>query len=227
MRFSCNLNGTCEEDFDEGIYLTRQQCQASCQSLGEGADTREAAYLAMSFNLEQALNAAPSDRVNLIRRITGVTVTADDSWDTLASIITDDYLELYRREGNIFLLYLEARLDEFDFLLLELISPRYTSISPNWSKIRLIITSDIRQLFQGYHDIYFFVELQEEPPPSLAELISALQLQIALIILETFDLPQDPANHHNYVGEVSQHWPYLLEQFGPTIPYQEMIGIDR
>jgi hypothetical protein len=73
QRYTCNLDGQCEVDGDGRLSL--EACQQNCRPLEGGADTKEIAYEILSFDLGEALKAAPSDRVALIRRVTGETVT--------------------------------------------------------------------------------------------------------------------------------------------------------
>src|SRR5665647_705119 len=131
--YSCNLDGQCEIDVENGQYNTLEECQ-HCQPLGGGNDAKEAAYIAMSYNLEQALDAAPSDRVQLIRRITGITVPTGYSWEVLLTLVNQDYQTLYHypfgfgsglglqsdQHTDTFHSYLRTFLDDFDFLMLEL-----------------------------------------------------------------------------------------------------------
>lgn len=87
QRYTCNLSGVCELDsLPEGRgYSTLEECTAECQASTE----KELDYLFLEYTLDEDLDIysiAPSDRVELIRRVKGVRVQSEDSGMILASI---------------------------------------------------------------------------------------------------------------------------------------------
>ena len=88
IRYFCNLTGECEPDhvdIDIG-YPTQEACQEKCQASTE----KELDYLMFGYALEtgddesdEVPHLAPADRVELIRRSTGVIVDPADSRDIL------------------------------------------------------------------------------------------------------------------------------------------------
>jgi len=121
-RYVCNLSGICEPDeLDEDRgYSSLEKCQEQCQ----GSTEKELDYLMYDYVLEteaEVRGIAPSDRVELIRRKTGVIVAPEDSYEILSvvggigkfqnpkrNIIALlkyhplwDYLELFDEEGAL------------------------------------------------------------------------------------------------------------------------------
>ena len=104
-QYLCSLSGECEydPDHDHGNYgyETLEECRDRCR----GSTDKELDYLTLQYSLSSAedlASIAPSDRVELIRRETGVTVSRDDSLAVLFGIsefsrydvTDDDYREI-------------------------------------------------------------------------------------------------------------------------------------
>jgi hypothetical protein len=62
--YACNFHGHCEVD-DEGAFDTQELCEHQCEG-SEQVDTQ--------YTLAEALHLAPSDQVEVVRRLTGITV---------------------------------------------------------------------------------------------------------------------------------------------------------
>jgi hypothetical protein len=224
-RYSCGLDGICQSDIMGG-RLTQAECQEQCRPLEGGQDTREIVYEVMTFNPEQALHASPDDRVRLIRRMTGVTVSKYRSYAVLRALITRDYFELYSYHLNFedlevrsFGNYLrdEFKLDDFDFMMLRAIDkpPIY---QPDWSALRLHVDEALWLLFHG-KDAYVI----SQPVLSRNKLIELMQWSVPATI-------QGYLNHDtNQTSEelalrVAPYWEYLLNRYGvEELPYQHLI----
>ena len=83
-RYSCSLSGTCEVT-ENGKYSSPEECLKTCL----GSTEKELDYLALEYALDSDVDVgsiAPSDRVELIRRRTRVTVSEEDSFYVLKAI---------------------------------------------------------------------------------------------------------------------------------------------
>jgi hypothetical protein len=69
-RFSCAFNGTCEPDLT-GSYASEAECQADCRSV----EDKDINYLILQYAPLGLESVAPSDRAEVIRRITGATIS--------------------------------------------------------------------------------------------------------------------------------------------------------
>jgi len=85
-RYSCSYSGDIEED-EHGSYASYEECKDNCK----GRENKELMYLVHEYDLGSALLLAPSDRVAVLRRVTGVTLNPHDSYDILKAIIANDY----------------------------------------------------------------------------------------------------------------------------------------
>lgn len=91
VRFSCGLNGQCEQD-PQGRYRKREDCQRQCGSV----DSKEVQYLIFGYSPEMALDLSPRDRIELVKRETGLIVDATASYNILLGLGTDDLTLLAR-----------------------------------------------------------------------------------------------------------------------------------
>src|SRR5665647_29102 len=189
--YSCNLDGQCE--VDPASFHSLADCQRDCQALGGLADTKEAAYIILEYNLEQALEAAPSDRVQLIRRLTGVSVPPEDSWNVLMALLTKDYYYLYyypleksrELEPKILRAYIMPQLDEFDLLLLELLDEP-PPIPVNWEAIKIQIHWQLRRFLGGANEDNIAQILEDDPVQTVDELTAVVKGEVGYIIQHTF-----------------------------------------
>jgi len=122
--YACNSRGECETT-EKGrvVSLDSAACQSTCRPLEGDKQATEIFYLTLEYDLPKALEAAPSDQVQVIRRVTGVTVGSYHSYTILESIIEQNYVALYLYQGwngkCPFRAYLEKQgLTDFDFFLL-------------------------------------------------------------------------------------------------------------
>lgn len=81
-KFACSLRGICESDPD-GSYEERGSCEKKCHS----SEQVDMLYEILSYNPKAALEAAPSDRVRVIRDLTGIRVRPEDSYQILRALI--------------------------------------------------------------------------------------------------------------------------------------------
>jgi alpha-tubulin suppressor-like RCC1 family protein len=92
-RFSCTFSGHCEPD-PYGI-----DDQNTCQETCTARDDKETLYLTYSYLPEEALSLAPSDQVDLVRRISGTTLTTSEARKYL---INEVYKERTLNQGPEF-----------------------------------------------------------------------------------------------------------------------------
>ena len=222
--YTCNLAGQCEED-DMGQFNTLEECQRNCRLLAEGAaDAREIAYEIMTFDLEQALEAAPSDRVQVIRRVTGVTVEPASSHGILFAIVLQDWTWLYNSPYD-FTPYLGTFLDDLDFLILEMsgIIHDEVVINESFRTIRTQFNLSFRRTFRGLYDTQTYRVLRDNPPRDLQSLEAAVQLELGRMIMYYLVGNDEFYNLPGIAEVMEENWPVVLERFGPEIPYQELI----
>lgn len=72
-RYSCAFNGTCELD-PNGRYTSEQDCLRNCDSTPD----KDITYLILQYAPRGLSVLAPSDQVEIIKRLTGVVVTRGD-----------------------------------------------------------------------------------------------------------------------------------------------------
>lgn len=140
--YSCNLSGQCEANF-LGTYRTQAQCQARCHPTDLKADEREMMFIALSYDPDQALLLAPSDKVEYLVREYGIRVNIDQATPVLTALYSNDYLELY---SGRFRSYLNSELrrkppvelDWFDFMLLQILVANRALVESriNWDYVR-------------------------------------------------------------------------------------------
>jgi len=218
--YSCNLRGQCEIDY-QGMFFTLRRCQDNCRSLEGEQDTQEAAYLVLQYDLDRALHTAPSDRIQVIRRLTSVTVPANDSYKILEALVDKDYPQLYSIPA--FHPYLrEQGLDELDFLLLELLKPYSSSLTLNWPALHRRIDHQLIELFAGDDKVLYELSSGHGhiPLPTFASLELALQRYVYKNIINRIsDIPLGSFD------KFQTQWFRLLEYFQvQELPYTEYIG---
>src|SRR5665647_431298 len=71
--YVCAFNGQCEFDLYGVGYSTQAECEEQCR----GRENKEINYEIYTYAPSEAIYLAPSDRREIIRRITGVTLHSD------------------------------------------------------------------------------------------------------------------------------------------------------
>ena len=92
-RYACNYNGKCETD-SHGEFTTLSECQEVCQ----GVDNKDLHYLIGEYAPRNGMNMAPSDQVELVRRITGFAPASSEAAVILLEIGLRDYEDLALRD---------------------------------------------------------------------------------------------------------------------------------
>src|SRR5665647_1112857 len=92
-KYTCNFAGTCELDVHG--YSTQEECIQQCRPV----EAKDLIYLMLSYNLrdlEDLEKLAPSDRLRLIREITGLSVqlSPPESYRMLVALVHRDVQEL-------------------------------------------------------------------------------------------------------------------------------------
>ena len=77
---------------ETGEYASKEDCEVACR----GRENKDLLYLVHEYDLESAKLLAPSDRVAVLRRVTGVTLNPDDSMEIIDAILINDYETLAR-----------------------------------------------------------------------------------------------------------------------------------
>ena len=226
MPYSCTLKGLCEYD-DYGDHPDLATCQANCNRY-EGELIDDLVYDILALNLDDALELAPSDITIILFRVSGIrSPDVSRSRQLLHDVIDRDYIRLWRQKDIPSVMeYLTSQLeDELDFLLLDTLSD--IIVQPEWMALRNRVTRLLSAIFRekdGYYSA-FGEQLEEIQVFSLEELVNSLQVYIAdtiyLMVVYTENSPRP-----NMEGFL-KHWDYIVERFGPVIPYQRYIGVDE
>lgn len=222
MPYSCTLKGSCEYD-DYGDHPDLITCQANCNRY-EGELIDDLVYDILALNLEDALELAPSDIIVILFRVSGIrSPDVSLSRQLLNNVIDRDYIRLWRQKDIPTVMeYLTSQLeDELDILLLDTLGD--IIVQPDWMSLRNRVTRLLSAIFRekdGY-EAMFGEQLEEIQVFSLEELVNSLQVYIAdsiyIMVVYTEGVPRP-----NMVGFL-KHWDYIVERFGPTIPYQSYI----
>lgn len=219
MNYNCTLKGRCEIDPD-GIYPDQATCEANCHPY-EGDIPDDVMYDILALNLEDALDLAPSDIAIILFRATGIRSLKSYARDLLTYVIDNNYIKLWfwgeiAREYTLSLLE-----DELDTLILDVVYQ--TDVQPDWPATRNKVSRLLKGLFQERLDDIILDDLESEGVHSLEGLVAILQRVIAERIYNIVSPGINPRGMVSYDG-VWKHWDYILETFGPVIPYQRYIN---
>ena len=91
LRYSCGLNGECQED-PQGRYRSVGACQRNCQAV----DSKDVQYLIYGYSPQNAIDLAPLDRIEVVKRLTGAVVDPTDAYNILLGLGTDNLILLTR-----------------------------------------------------------------------------------------------------------------------------------
>jgi hypothetical protein len=91
VRYSCALNGLCESD-PLGAYDSLEECQDECAS----SENRDLMYLILAYVTDDVRLLAPSDRVRVVRELTGETLTPGQAYKLLLALEKGDVFELIK-----------------------------------------------------------------------------------------------------------------------------------
>jgi hypothetical protein len=135
-RYSCSLRGQCEVD-PEGPYTSEQECLNDCQSTAN----RDTTLVSLSYApAEASYVLAPSERVELLRQLTGIEVPKEQSGDYLRSL-----------GGNLVLLAKDERFRDYLIPHLDLYPlPRQAAIG----FLRALLIDDKGNVFSGRQNTY-------------------------------------------------------------------------
>jgi len=217
MPYSCTINGTCEDD-RLGRHQDLATCQANCKPY-QGEIIPDILYDILTLNLEDALDLAPSDIVIVLFRLTGLRVSLDEARRILTLVIDKDYLALWEYEEPV-KEYVRSQLeDEIDLLILDTV--RNYDSQPEWGALRNKVIRRLTHVFQERDEIAFDEILEDVTVTNLDELVRFLQGTLADDICD-IAVPLHENTNPKMSGFLS-HWDYIVERFGPTIPYQQYI----
>jgi hypothetical protein len=88
-RYSCAFSGRCEFDM-QGEFGSFTECVDECQ----GIDDKDTTYLIYEYDPGSAVYLAPSDRLEVIRRLIGLDVAPDESIEVLEALGSGDIKSL-------------------------------------------------------------------------------------------------------------------------------------
>jgi hypothetical protein len=219
MDYSCTLKGRCEIDLN-GIYPDQVTCEANCHPY-EGDIPDDVMYDILALNLEDALDLAPSDIVIILFRVTGIRANKSYARDLLTYVIDNNYVKLWfwgeiTREYTLSLLE-----DELDTLILDVVYQ--TDVQPDWTATRNKVSRLLKGLFQERLDNVILDDLEDGDIHSIDHLVLILQRVIAEGIYRIVSPVGNIEGLVAYDG-VEKHWDYIVETFGPVIPYQRYIN---
>jgi hypothetical protein len=100
-RYHCSLSGTCEEA-EEGTYESLSECEEKCT----GSTEKEIDYLVWLMAEGDPLSIAPSDQIEMVRRLLGVQVPPRDAQHILEILWgyndeADMFIDLFLRFSSI------------------------------------------------------------------------------------------------------------------------------
>lgn len=221
MPYNCTLKGECVEDW-AGPYLTLDECRAKCRPY-EGEIIEDILYDILSLNLEDALELAPADIAVVLFRATGLREPVSRARQILKMVIDQDYLKLWRQQSEAIKEYLLPSLDELDLLILDTVIT-YVPAKPDWDVVRRNLGWVLKMLFRSHPSTSFAIDVipNEVNINSLDRLVELLQIDIAgeiygAVSSSNANVPMVAVNG------VKTHWDFILETYGPTIPYQRYI----
>ena len=90
-RFTCSFAGQCEPN-TYGEYASEEECRVDCQ----GIPNKDLRYSIYEFAPAEARYLAPTDQVEIVKRLTGVVLTVDEAADTLDMLGRQAWDELAR-----------------------------------------------------------------------------------------------------------------------------------
>lgn len=230
-RYRCSLKGQCEED-NTGYY-TREECVARCHAPFDRLEY-DLQMEVLMYTPETVLTGAKSDQAEVLRRLTGIVIPANRFayvTNTLIYALSDNYGKLYsitrypptvKTQADD---YFSQRLDELDYLMLEHCYESNTiQASSNWKSARLQMEVALRDLFGESEEIEqaMFEELEDDDslPTTIEELEKILIYRVDSILREVFTIDW---NQSMELEPINKYWPYIVETFGPTIPFQHRI----
>jgi hypothetical protein len=210
-KYSCSFRGQCESDHKG--RLTREQCERECTALPD-RQMVDVALEVLTYDYELALQAAPSDRVQVVRRLTGLVVDSEQSWDTLMALKYSNYLYLLSLAGGRE--YLAGQLDEFTLFLLEAAKAiRLYRPRTNWLSLSDTIYRSYQEFFQGgelYHEM--FEAARDES--TIEEFYANYLGEILLLQLGSGE-ENTQFRQRKMEKYLEEHWGYITTTFG-SIP---------
>jgi len=218
MAFSCALNGTCEPD-PNGLHPDLATCQANCHSY-EGDILPDLLYDILAFNLEDIDELAPSDIDSILFRLTGIRVPLYQVRDVLTHVIDKDYIPLWSYYDAKPYVRLQIK-DELDLLILDTV-PSDIGSQPDWQGLRNKVARLLTRTFQERNNDDVSEGLIDAEPETLEELITIIQ-QFLANSLQRLVKPSDNDDVYPNIDGFMSHWDYIVERFGPIIPYQRYI----
>jgi len=211
--YSCSTRGQCEPNERYGVFPSEAECQRECQ----GIPNRDLFLQVYSFAPEDALGLAPSDQLQVLRNIFRENVSTPFPSQALEALIEEDYVYLYQNFGR--LEWLTQRLDELDFLLLELLSEA-TNLPVNLSAFRRRFVAVLQDVFQDSEGTFRTLIFEGNRPSNYEELLNLAYLVIdARLAINRFPVHQQDPRVKEFLD---RHWEDLVNLFGNFIWLEEI-----
>ena len=205
------------------VHISRLMSVAPNATPYEGEIIEDVLYDILSLNLEDALDLAPADIAVILFRATGLREPISRARQVLKMVIDQDYLNLWRLDSEAIREYLLPSLDGLDLLILDTVIS-YVPVKPDWDVVRRNINWALKMIFRSHPSTDFAIRVipNEVNIDSLDRLVELLQINIAGEIYGAVS-SSDARISLMAVNGVKTHWDFILETYGPTIPYQRYI----
>lgn len=222
-RASCNIRGQCETD--PRSRDTLEQCQRTCRPLGGDLHTQEVYYQTLAFDFDLARKSAPSDRTQILRRMTGLTITDPEaSYYFFTALQYNDWSYIYHL-GERERAYLIQRfgLDQLHFLIFDLVKPLYQPRHLNWPLVHRLATDEIIELFAGNSEM---MRVESAGSDDDDEYHHALCVSIYNAVMQHIandhELELLEEQSHDYIPVIEEYLPQLIEMLGQPVDYRSL-----
>jgi len=166
-------------------------------------------FIALSYDPDQALLLAPSDKVEYLVREYGIRVNINQATPVLTALYSNDYLELY---SGGFRSYLNSelrrkppvKLDWFDFMILQILVPNRDLVNArtNWDYVRASSLMGVTALL-GIITLDWF---EEDIPGKLRNVYDLINRSASRVYrVEVIDPRPDqhpPAFMNDYIADI-------------------------
>ena len=211
--YSCNLNGECEEDGIQGLYQDLPRCQRRCVRTVYDNQDRIVIYTTLAYDLINATQLAPSERVGFLRQEFGIIATPAESKHIIIRLYARDYAELYKHPSARE--YLDETLDRTDLFLARLFSandryhaePYPPKLATNWDIARLRFHNRIT-----YRSHYQSLRLADAR--TLLSLARVMWFDyLSAKEPERFKVQEDVIPNEAQLQLLDEAWPWIIEEY--------------
>jgi hypothetical protein len=216
-RLRCNFKGKCEPHAQGIEYDSVADCERNCQ----GVEARDLMYEILQYEPELALEAAQSDQIEVLYRLTGVRLNCPyNTSQVLKYLIEEDYMRLVSSNVTEMFPYLERVLGKVEFVWLRMLSVT-VSLPLNLRPIFQTLNSDARTAFtspSAFHEYYNPDEngpIETAFPMYLADLFLWVVFTNQDNIREQFEIGGAMRDEYDeLVGLLLANWSVFEERYG-------------